>query len=116
MSVIDYENEISPSSVTVRGDLALVEREGRIIEMPLQSLPEDKIAWIEEGRGAAYDRLLDNGSQVLRSASYHLPMVTTYSADAAFPFNCCNKGVGYIPKREYLDEFIELFRNVHEYT
>ncbi len=116
MSNVNGTNEIAQSSVEVLGDSVLVDLEDGQMRLPLRPLPEDKIEWIEQGRRQAYTQLLDGGGQVLKSAAYHLPMITTYSADAAFPFNCCNKGVGYIPKKEYVEEFIEFFQGVHERT
>jgi hypothetical protein len=60
--------------------------------------------------------MLDGGGQALRCASYHLPMVTTCSGGEPFPFNCCNKGVGFLPKEEFLDEYIAFFKQVHGAT
>ena len=116
MSELKSGHGISQSSVKVVGDSVLVDLEDNRVRLPLRSLPEDKIEWIEQGRRQAYDQLLNGGGQVLKSAAYHLPMVTTYSAGATFPFNCCNKGVGYLPKDPYLEEFVEFFQDVHEST
>jgi len=104
------------TQVKVRGSTAHIDLPTGPIHLPVESLPSDKIEWIEEGRRRAYDGMLSEGGEAVRCASYHLPMVTTYSAGATFPFNCGNKGVGYLPKEQYLDEFIEYFRCVHEST
>lgn len=116
MSNLKSTNGIAQSPVEVLGDSVLVDLEDGQMRLPLRPLPEDKIEWIEQGRRQAYDQLLNGGGQVLKSAAYHLPMITTYSAGATFPFNCCNKGVGYLPKQQYLEEFIEFFQGVHEST
>lgn len=107
---------IARSPVEIFGDTVRVQIEDGTVQMPIQSLPEDKIEWIEKGRGQAYDQLLKGGGRILKSAAYHLPMITTYTAGATFPFNCCNKGVGYVPKDQYLEEFVEFFEGVHEST
>ena len=116
VDLLNTKDRIAQSSVEVCGDTVQIDLEDGMVAKPLQSLPEDKIEWIEKCRGQAYDQLQKGGGQVLKSAAYHLPMITTYTAGATFPFNCCNKGVGFQPKREYLEECTEHLRNVHEST
>jgi hypothetical protein len=83
---------------------------------PIETLPDDKIDWIEQGRRATYRQLLGQGDQSLRFASHHLPVITTFTEGELFPFNSANKGIGFLPKTEYLQEYIDLFEEVHERT
>lgn len=79
------------------------------VHLPLQALPAKYVEWLESGRTGLYDRLLGREGPV-RFFAQHLPVLVTQSAGKIFPFNCCHKGVGLIPKAEYLAEFTELFR------
>ncbi len=76
--------------------------------LPLEPLPEKCIAWIEQGRRGMYDQLLNKETPEFFSA--HLPVVITQAQNGAFPFNCSNKGIGFIPREERLSEFIDLFQ------
>lgn len=116
MAELKSEKETALSSVEPLGDAVLLNLDGRLTRMKLRSLPEDKIAWIENGRRQVYDRLLNGTEPMLKNASYHLPMITTINDGELFPFNCCNKGVGYLPKKKYLSHFVDFFRDVHEDT
>ncbi len=116
MAIANMLEELSLSPVSVTGDRITVESEDGQIELPLQTLPLDKIEWMENGRRRVYDTIQSGKAATLTGPSHHLPMVTTYSAGATFPFNCCNKGVGFQPKKEHLDECIERLRHVHEST
>ena len=82
----------------------------------LQSLPEKYIEWIDQGRRGMYSSILTGRPGNVRFFSQHLPVVVTYSKDNAFPFNCGNKGVGFMPKEEHLPEFIELLEATHDRT
>ncbi|MBI2215054.1 MAG: hypothetical protein HYU52_15505 [Acidobacteria bacterium] len=104
------------AAVEVGEDTIVVELETGPRRFPIRSLSLDKIEWMEEGRRRVYDTILHGRAASLTGPPHHLPMVTTYSPHAAFPFNCCNKGVGFQPKQEYLDECIDHLRAVHEST
>lgn len=81
----------------------------------LQCLPERYVNWINSGRHAMYDAILQRQTDI-HFFSQHLPVVVTYSKHHPFPFNCANKGVGFIPKDPYLPEFIELLEATHQRT
>lgn len=83
------------------------------LRMPSVEAPEAFSKWIDEGRSAMYEQLLD-GSMPARFFSQHLPMVVTYNAESVFPFTCGNKGVGYLPRPEYLERFTASYRDALE--
>ncbi len=105
------------STVEVLGDEVHIQfADGASVLRPVERLPDDKIDWIEQGRRATYRQLMGQGDQSLRFASHHLPVITTYTEGELFPFNSANKGIGFLPKPQYLEEYIDLFEEVHERT
>jgi hypothetical protein len=85
------------------------------MRLPLQPLPQRYVEWIEEGRRSMYDHLQGQKNDV-HFFSQHLPMLVTQTEDGVFPSNCCNKGVGFIPKAPYLAEFVDRFETVLDRT
>ena len=106
--------EAFPPAVRIEDGRAKVRTEDGDLDLPVQALPEKFVEWIEQGRRAMYGKILGQGSPGFFAS--HLPMVATWNKGASFPFNCSNKGVGFLPKREYLAEYVELFRNTLERT
>ncbi len=105
------------SIVEVDGDELHIQcPDGGSVVRTLERMPDDKIEWIEQGRRATYRQLLGQGSESLRFASHHLPVITTFTQGELFPFNSANKGIGFLPKPQYLKEYIELFEAVHDGT
>ncbi len=105
------------STLEVLGDEVHIRfSDGASVRRSIERLPDDKIDWIEQGRRATYRQLLGQGSESLRFASHHLPVITTYTEGELFPFNSANKGIGFLPKPQYLNEYIDLFEEVHERT
>ena len=113
MAITSITEKIALVDVEVDDHTIFVDLEDGPLRLPLRSLPLDKIEWMENGRRRVYDTIQNGRAETLTGPSHHLPMVTTYSAGATFPFNCCNKGVGFQPKQEYLDECIERLLHVH---
>ncbi len=103
------------SKFSIAKDEATVSFEGNVQTFPLMELPEKYFSWINNGRKQMYDKIVKNTAGHGFFAS-HLPVVTTFSKSKLFPFNSSNKGVGFIPKPEYLQEYIDLFRTTMENT
>ncbi len=61
-----------------------------------------------------YDQLLDASAGAVRYFAQHLPMVVTYNLARAFPSTCGNKGVAFLPRADYLDEYISRYRETME--
>ena len=116
MAIVGIPEDIALVDVEVDDNSILIDLEDGPRRFPLRPLPLDKIEWMENGRRRVYDTIQNGRAETLTGPSHHLPMVTTYSARSTFPFNCCNKGVGFQPKKEYLDVCIEHLRHVHETT
>jgi hypothetical protein len=103
--------------VRVDGDRAFVDLPSGPGKLPVIALPDRLIDWIDGGRRAMYERIVGTeDGQAVDFFSQHLPAVLTYNYDSVFPFNCGNKGVGFLPKAECLDEFVGLYRETLEQT
>lgn len=109
------KHDDTTSRILVESSAMAVDLPQGAVRLPLLSLPARYADWLAAGRQRLYDSLLD-GSRSVRFFSQHLPVLVTQGVDSVFPFNCCHKGVGLIPKAEYLSEFIELFRTTLEKT
>jgi nucleotide-binding universal stress UspA family protein/rubrerythrin len=104
----------APAKLAVAGNTVEVPLETGMTVLPIIPLPEKFVDWIEQGRRSMYEKLQGKASPGFFTS--HLPVMVTQSAGKAFPFNCGNKGVGYLPKPEYLDHFVRLFRDTIERT
>ena len=103
-----------PAKVSLDAENIHVQLASGPITMPVIPLPNKFVEWIEQGRRSMYDKLQGKGQPGFFTS--HLPVMVTQSAGQAFPFNCSNKGVGYLPKPQYLTEYIQLFRDTIEST
>jgi nucleotide-binding universal stress UspA family protein/rubrerythrin len=110
----EHAVESPATGVRVEGNLARVVTEDGSLELPIMPLPEKFADWIEHGRRGMYDKLLGKGSPGFFTS--HLPVMSTFAKDKPFPYNCSNKGVGFLPKPEYLEHFKDLFRRTLENT
>ncbi len=98
--------------IRVEGDTVSFTSLGEARTFPLVPLPDRMLDWMEQGRRNTYDKLLQKGGGSVPFASHHLPVVVTWSEGQGFPFNCSNKGVGHLPKPEYLKEYTEKLQSV----
>ena len=103
----------SGSRVRIEEDAVVARLPDGPIRLPITTAPEELTSWLDEGRRAMYEQLLD-GSAPVRFFAQHLPMVVSYNTGAVFPFTCGNKGVGYLPRAEHLDRFIARYRDTIE--
>lgn len=99
--------------VSVEGDSLVVTLPDGPVRLPLVPAAKEFSDWVDEGRRAMYEQLLE-GRAPVRFFAQHLPMVVTYNAGAVFPFNCGNKGVGQLPREEHLPYFIRRYRHALE--
>ncbi|MDH5681339.1 MAG: PCP reductase family protein, partial [Spirochaetota bacterium] len=110
----DFSRTDNPQKVRITDNsinFEISEASGNIVnkESPLISLPMKYIDWIDEGRKGMYDKILGK-SESVQFFAQHLPVIVTHTDNDLFPFNCSNKGIGFMPKDEYLSEFIDLFQ------
>ncbi len=103
-------------TVTMDGDSITVRLASGSIDLPVIPLPDKYAAWIDSGRRTMYQKILDEDFAGIRFFPQHLPVVVTQSSGKTFPCNCGNKGVGFVPRQEYLPELIDLFQETHDRT
>ena len=108
-----YSEPVSESPVRIEEESIIASLPDGRVRLPLVSAPEELSTWLDEGRRAMYDQLLDNSGPVSFFAQ-HLPMVVSHNAESVFPFSCGNKGVGYLPRTEHLERFITSYRDTIE--
>lgn len=83
-----------------------IARYGRTgLETELVELPEKFVRWQLDYKHSIYDAI-ERDDYVAFNAG-HLPVVGTWGEDSLVP-NLANKGVGFTPKDEYLDQYLDL--------
>jgi hypothetical protein len=101
------------SIVQIKDRTISVQLTGSTLSLPNVDLPEPLISWLEQGRLAIYRQLLADPDRV-DFFHHHLPVLVTQAPDSPFPFNCGNKGVGFLPRAEELPHYIQLYREAIE--
>ncbi len=101
LNVITLENEV---------DIRL--EDGNIKKYRLQELPFEFIDWQLELRKTMFQRIMKQ--DFIPSFQAHLPVMATLNPNGRFPIHTATKGTGFLPKDEFLKEYIELFQNCLE--
>ncbi|MFU8857216.1 MAG: EVE domain-containing protein [Deferrisomatales bacterium] len=83
------------------------------LRLPAGELPGPLLDWLDAGRRQTY-RALSDGEGGAAFFAQHLPVLVTRREGAGFPFGCANKGVGYLPRPERVEEFSTLYRQAAE--
>jgi hypothetical protein len=71
----------------------------------IKELPQNFIRWQLDYKNSIYDSI--EKDQYIAFNAGHLPVVGTWNEESAFP-NLANKGIGFTPKDEYLDHYLNL--------
>ncbi len=99
--------------IEVTGDTVSLHLPSGPETLPKVKLPDHLVQWIKMGRQSVYDQILENSDKI-RFFSQHLPVLVTYSANSLFPFNCGNKGVGFLPTSKALESYNDLYERTIE--
>jgi hypothetical protein len=91
--------------VVVTDGQAKVRLNGTVHEYPIRELPENFIRWQLDYKQRIYDAIEQD--QYVAFNAGHLPVVGTWDQGSDFP-NLANKGVGFTPRDEYLDQYLDL--------
>ena len=94
--------------VTVDGDTLSVRTEGGSEDYIIQELPDDFVRWQLDVKHGIYDSIEKN--EYIAFNVGHLPVVGTWSAGSDF-LNLANKGIGFTPRDEYLEQYLDLVEN-----
>ncbi|MXW64682.1 MAG: hypothetical protein F4Y00_09280 [Bacteroidetes bacterium SB0662_bin_6] len=91
--------------VQVINGVARLKKNGADQNLDVIELPEKFIRWQLDYKHSIYDAIEQD--QYIAFNAGHLPVVATWADDALVP-NLANKGVGFTPKDEYIDYYLEL--------
>ncbi|HEX9729915.1 MAG TPA: hypothetical protein VGA37_15570 [Gemmatimonadales bacterium] len=98
--------------VQVEGDIACLAQPGEPArEFAIKELPQHFVTWQLAYKRGIYDAI-EQDEYVPFNAG-HLPVVGTWSAERAVP-NLANKGVGFIPKDEYVEHYLDVVETAVE--
>lgn len=104
MTAIDAEVLFRQVRVT-DGVARLSRNGGEEREFEIKELPEKFVKWQLEYKHSVYDAIERNEYVAFNAG--HLPVVGTWDESGLVP-NLANKGVGFTPKDEYLEHYLEL--------
>ena len=94
--------------VSVADGTAKLRQNGRTQDFEIKELPEEFVRWQLDYKQRIY-ATIEKDEYVAFNAG-HLPVVGTWDANSMYP-NLANKGVGFTPKDEHLDHYIDLVEN-----
>ncbi len=98
------ETDLLEQVVVVDG-LARVRTNGQVREYRVKELPENFIRWQLDYKQRVYAAIEQD--QYVAFNAGHLPVVGTWDLGSTFP-NLANKGVGFTPKDEFMDHYVNL--------
>ncbi len=102
---------LQANKVEVIDGVARLWRDGAVTELEVLQLPDGFVRWQLECKNAVYDSI-ERDEYVAFNAA-HLPVVGTLNQQSLVP-NLANKGVGFTPKDEYLEEYLALVEGAVE--
>ncbi len=90
---------------------ARVQLNGESKELEVRELPEPFVRWQLDYKRRIYDAIEQDEYIAFNAA--HLPVVGTWHRDSTVP-NLANKGVGFTPKDEYVEHYLDLVESAIE--
>jgi hypothetical protein len=97
--------------LTIEGNVARLNMNGNSSDYSIKELPDQFSNWQLDYKRYIYDKI-EAGDYIAFNQG-HLPVVATVGAASRFP-NLANKGVGFTPKDEYLQEYVALVEEAVE--
>ncbi len=91
--------------VQVTNNIARMKKNGNSREFPITELPPEFVRWQLDYKHSIYDAI--ERDEYIAFNAGHLPVVATWSQDSLVP-NLANKGVGFTPRDEYIDHYLDL--------
>lgn len=105
------KNGTLTKTLRLENGIARVGVNGETREFEIKPLPQKFIRWQLDYKKSIYDAI--EKDQYIAFNAGHLPVVGTWNANAPFP-NLANKGVGFTPKDEYIDHYLEVIETAVE--
>lgn len=91
--------------VRVVNGVAVHTKDDAVEKYDVLELPDQFVRWQLDYKHSIYDAI-ERDDYIAFNAG-HLPVVATWTADSRVP-NLANKGVGFTPKDEYIDEYLQI--------
>ncbi len=108
---------------TRKGEVFELEIDGKTVEYPIRELPKEFVEWNLGRRVTLLRGILEAAKKMERPRSVtpafgvHLPVYITQNVEASlFPSNAANKGSGFVPKKEYIEYYMNKFRKIMKET
>lgn len=79
--------------------------------IPRISLPENFMKWQSESRMKMFNTLKNDGANAIKVQPSHLPVMATLGG-GEFPINLATRGMGILPKTNFIKKYTRLFENV----
>jgi len=102
---VDLVPEHTPNRVSVTDNVASVALDDRTDTLSVQELPDDFKKWQLDYKNGVYDAIEKN--EYIAFNAGHLPVVGTWADGGIFP-NLANKGIGFTPKDEFIEHYLNL--------
>ncbi len=83
------------------------------VAFPRVRLPDDFLFWQSQSRLDMFDKMEQYGAKGVRMAPAPLPVLASMGT-GQFPVNLASRGIGLLPKEEYLEEFTTEFIEVRK--
>ncbi len=91
--------------VQVTDGIARMQKEGYVREFEIKELPDAFVRWQLDYKHSVYDAI--ERDEYIAFNAGHLPVVATWNRESVVP-NLANKGVGFTPKDEHIDYYLDL--------
>ena len=78
--------------------------------LTFRAIPAHFLQWLAASRIMFLEDMKEG--KPLRYFSAHLPVMSTWSGEEPFPVNMTVKGIGLVPKAEYLDDYSDYFEGI----
>jgi hypothetical protein len=109
--VTKVDSPTAEARVEISGNTARFERHGSLQEVEIEELPEKFVRWQIEYKNSIYDAI--ERDEYIAFNAGHLPVVGTSDSGSLAP-NLANKGVGFTPKDEHIEYYVDLVESAVE--
>ncbi len=106
--MIDSDTAVLTKHVQVSNGTAHLMQDDTIREFSIMELPPKLIRWQLDYKLGIYDAI--EKDQYIAFNAGHLPVVGTWDKESMVP-NLANKGVGFTPKDEYIDRYLDIIES-----
>jgi len=107
----DVTNENVVNKVSIKDNTVSFEKDGKLNDFVVSELPQKFVRWQLDYKNSIYDAI--EKDEYIAFNAGHLPVVGTWNPSSGFP-NLANKGIGFTPKDEHLDYYLNLVEGAVE--